>query len=118
GNARGRQDRGGGGLSEQTLPIGGAMRKILLVMLLAGCGGGDGGSQAPPPDAKPGGFYIGNFTSSVSGESVVVGGVILESGEAIFMSDYGIYTAEFQPDEYAVDAEFKAFALWGTTWDG
>lgn len=100
---------------------------LIITTLFTACGGGGGGTSTtnsgnqnppPPPDAKPGGFYTGSFISDVTGDAVRVDGLILETGEAMFLSDYGIYTAMFVTDEDAVDAEFEAFALWGTTWDG
>lgn len=106
------------------------MKYLVLIsaLLLAACGGGGGGGPdtgnddppppAPPPDAKPGGYYTGSFVSDSGGSAIRVDGMVLESGEAVFMSQYGAYTAHFEPDGTTLDAEFEAFALLGWTWDG
>lgn len=97
---------------------------LLLALTVAACGGGGGGSSTqapdppPPPDAKPGGFYTGSFTSDVTGETLRVDGLVLETGEAVLLSLAGIYTTQLEPDEDRIDAEFEAFALFGGTWDG
>lgn len=93
---------------------------LFLAISLIGCGGGDGGDSnpAPVPDANPGGSYSGKIISDQSGTPIDVGGLVTEDGEAIFLSDAGIYTAQISPDGTSTSTTFEAYALLGTTWDG
>lgn len=90
---------------------------LFLAISLVGCGGGDD-NKAPIPDANPGGSYGGNITADQSGTSINLGGVVTEDGEAIFISEAGIYTAQLSPDGTSISATFEAYAHPGTTWDG
>lgn len=70
-----------------------ALACVFALGLAAGCGGGSsgaGGSDAPPPtNATTAGVYKGTITSTATGQSTQVVGLVGENGQTTWMSTDG-----------------------------